>query len=48
MNTPQWIEAERQRIRNERWLARIEGAAGMAVVILWTLIIIEAIRGLVR
>lgn len=31
MTTPQWIASEQRRIRRERWLTRIEGAAGIVL-----------------
>jgi hypothetical protein len=48
MNQPDWIYNEAQRIQAERRLARIEAAIGAAVVAVWTVIIIEAIKGLVH
>ena len=59
MNQPDWTVLEKavddmeaaheaQRMKAERRLARIEAAMGTACVVVWIVVIVDAVSGLVR
>lgn len=48
MNTPQWLEAEQQRIKREARMLRVDVALGVAAVVVWCVVLAEMVIRIVR